>query len=290
MVEAILPESLDQLLEARSHGGILCAGGTDLMVKHRRGHGLPAGIDGRVIFTEKVAELDFIRISGGFWVIGAGAPLSALAERQDLPPALGAILRAFASPGIRNRATVGGNICNASPAGDLLPFLYARDAVVTIQRTGGSREVAIADLITGPGATTIAGDEVLTSVTIPAPAQNRWFYRKVAARKSNALSKLSVYADFPEEPSTPMQLRIAVGGVAPTVVRDSAIEASVVASAEESGMEGALKATKAYSERLAPIDDQRSTAGYRLDTAIDLIRHAVRILLANHVPHTRRSS
>ena len=87
------------------------------------------------------------RVNGDL-VVGAATTLSEIAGHPETPAPLGEILRWFASPAIRNRATIGGNICNGSPAGDTLPFLYARDAVCTLERPGKSRQVALRDLVT----------------------------------------------------------------------------------------------------------------------------------------------
>ena len=280
MSEAILARGLDEVLEARRQGAVVCAGGTDLMVRHKRGYGLAPEIDRPVVFIHNVPELSGITDVAGALEIGAATTLTELGADPRVPEALKEVFIWFASPAIRNRATLGGNICNASPAGDTLPFLYAREAVVLLTGSDGTRELPIHDFITGPGTTALGSDELVTAVRIPVPAPARWFYRKVGPRRSNSLSKLAVYAEDCGGPGEP-EVRIAVGGAAPTVVRVPALEAelgAVLGAAQSTADTRIEDVIAGYRNHIKPIDDQRSTAVYRLETAIDLIRYAIMTL------------
>jgi CO/xanthine dehydrogenase FAD-binding subunit len=260
-----------------------------------------------VVFIGSVPELLGIERRGSDLVVGAATTLADLERHPETPPALGEVLRSFASPAIRNRGTIGGNICNGSPAGDTLPYLYAHDASCTIRRGGKERHLLLRDLITGPGALSLDGSELLTAVTIPLGDGCNWFYRKVAPRKSNALSKLAIYAEVTiGSAGTPVvgsaipgdstaDLRIAIGGAAPTVIRVPQIENEIVRAARDRN--GRLTTTiEQYRDHLSPIDDQRSTAAHRMETALALVHHAVATLLpgANDTTtgeeHTRSNS
>jgi CO/xanthine dehydrogenase FAD-binding subunit len=204
--------------------------------------------------------------------IGAAVTLEQLQQSGLCPAALAVVIPEFASPAVRSFATVGGNICNASPAGDLLPPLYAHDAAVEIVSLTGGRTVPIEEFITGPGQTNRTAGELLSRVHLPESTADYRFYRKVAARRSNALSKLSVYvaAQFAEDRLS--SLAIALGAVGPTVVRLRDVEAGLIGLGPEELLRSAPAALDAYAAAIRPIDDQRSSAEYRKATALTLLR------------------
>ena len=184
---------------------------------------------------------------------------------------------------------MGGNICNASPAGDLLPGLAACDATVVLERVGGRRELPVAGFITGPGTTVLDDGELLTAVRIPqnaGPGGGFWFYRKVAPRRSNALSKLSLYAEAGRSQDGALSgVRIAVGAVAPRVIRLPAAEAILNGCHAAELARVAGDALALYDAEIAPIDDQRSTAVYRRRTALALIRHLLLERIPRYLEH-----
>jgi xanthine dehydrogenase FAD-binding subunit len=272
------PKSLAEALEIlQKEPAIPVAGGTDLMVRHRRHGPLPIQLDAAPVFIGHLAELQGIIVTDSDLHIGAATTLSAIGAHPQVPPGLAAALGEFASPAIRNAGTMGGNICNASPAGDTLPYLYATDAQVVLTSRSGDRTVPIAEFVTGPGQTALGAGELMTTIIIPRRPASFVFYRKVAPRRSNALSKLSVYAEAglqsADGQSAVTGFRLAVGAVAPTVVRlpdtEKLIEGAT--ATEILNLSGELIA--AYQARIKPIDDQRSTAIYRRNTALTLIRH-----------------
>jgi len=225
MVMAYQPRTLDEALVIRSEKqAIALAGGTDLLVRHRGWSGTLPAIERPVLFLNRIEALKTIERSEHTITIGAAVTLTELLETPALPPDLRSAIRQMASPTIRNAATLGGNICNASPAADTLPSLYAADAIVRLQRPGGQRDLPIRAFITGPGQTVLASDELLTEIQIPITAFNRITYRKVGTRKANALSKLSFVGLARIEASAIGDIRIAFGAVAPTIVREPAFE------------------------------------------------------------------
>jgi CO/xanthine dehydrogenase FAD-binding subunit len=199
-----------------------------------------------------------------------------LAELADSPLVPGALREAvlqMGGPALRTVATVGGNICNASPAGDTLPFLYAWDARVTLAGTKGERTLSIADFITGPGRTALRQDEILRSLQIPAWSPSLSSWRKVGTRRANALTKVSLAAFADYGPGLPGRARLVLGAVAPTVVRLTDVESLLEAAWEEGRDIHALRprATEAVMAAVHPIDDQRSTADYRRNVAAGLV-------------------
>jgi len=272
MVMAYQPRTLDEALVIRSEKqAIALAGGTDLLVRHRGWSGTLPAIERPVLFLNRIEALKTIERSEHTITIGAAVTLTELLETPALPPDLRSAIRQMASPTIRNAATLGGNICNASPAADTLPSLYAADAIVRLQRPGGQRDLPIRAFITGPGQTVLASDELLTEIQIPITAFNRITYRKVGTRKANALSKLSFVGLARIEASAIGDIRIAFGAVAPTIVREPAFESLLTGIPLSEVAAHADTVCRHFTERITPIDDQRSTASYRKTTALRLL-------------------
>lgn len=288
---AVVPATLEEALRLRAEHAVRpIAGGTDLVVRHRRGADLPADIGTPPLFIGRLPELRRIAERDGLLSIGAAVTLAELGRSPLCPSALREVVREFASPAVRTLATVGGNICNASPAGDLLPPFYAHEATVELASTGGRRVVPIAEFITAPGATALGADELLVAVHVAPPTiegaprtPDYTFYRKVAARRSNALSKLSVYIAAWTSAGRLRGIAIAVGAVAPTVVRLPAVERALVGADAGELSPRARAALEEYAAAIHPIDDQRSSADYRRDTALRLLRFVLTEDLPRHL-------
>jgi CO/xanthine dehydrogenase FAD-binding subunit len=245
------------------------AGGTDLMVHYRNYSGTESTINRPVLFTDDISELHHITVEGDTLNIGASCLLSELEESPNVPDLLRKAISEIAAPALRNRATLAGNICNASPAGDSLPPLYVYDAAVILSSVRGSRTVPLEQFITGPGKTLLAEDELLTSIIIPLEREETVYYRKVGTRAANALSKLSVagYARFDGKQLS--DFRMAFGAVGPVVIRLKSVESLIIGKTPAELDIGTIK--KAYGCHIKPIDDQRSTADYRKDVVLNLI-------------------
>jgi CO/xanthine dehydrogenase FAD-binding subunit len=159
---------------------------------------------------------------------------------------------------IHNRGTLGGNLANASPAGDTLPVFAAADAIVVLQSVDGERRVPINGFYTGYRKTRRRPDELIVAIEVP-PVPGRQWFRKVGTRAAQAISKV-VFAGV--RASAP---RIALGSVAPTVVR--------VTNAEQALAEGqsVAVARAALEQAISPIDDFRSSARYRRTVAGNLL-------------------
>ena len=266
MVETLRPQTLAEALALRAERhAVPFAGGTDLMVRHRRGAGTLPGLAGPVLFLDRCPELAGIEETPKGLVVGAMTTLVRLADHPSVHPAFRDALLSMGGPALRNVATLGGNICNASPAADTLPFLYAFDAVATVVSVRGARTVPIHQLVTGPSRTSLAADELLVSVLIPSWKPDVSLWRKVGTRKANALTKVSIAAFAAREDGRITRAAIALGAVAPTVVRLRQTEARIVQSASSAGI------AVLEGPSIRPIDDQRSTAEYRRAVAMNLV-------------------
>ncbi len=265
-----LPEAL-KLMETRDM--IPFAGGTDLMVKYQSWKGTLPGFPKDVLFLNYISSLKKIEVKGETLVIGAGVTLSDVADYPETPKVLRDAVLSIAAPGIRNIATLSGNICNASPAGDSICALYALDASVVLSKSGGNRECALPEFITGPGKTSLNSGELLTAVKIPLKKANVQEFRKVGTRKANALSKLSFSAVAEIKGDTVDGIALAFGAVGPTVVRSTELEKKLTGKTLEQIKLIHKDIMDDYSAMIVPIDDQRSTAAYRKQVALNLLKN-----------------
>lgn len=259
MLELRRASSLDEALEIMSDDRRTpIAGATDLYVALNFGTLEPK----RFLDIWAVDELREISMRGDTLVMGAlatytsliGSPLVA----QRLPMLVEAS-RQVGGPQIQNRGTLGGNVANASPAGDSLPVLAAVDAVIVLRSADGERRVPITRFYTGYRATVMRPNELIVAIEV-APIEGRQWFRKVGTRAAQAISKIVVAGVRDEAP------RIAFGSVAPTVVRVPETEKSLAAG-------GTIdEAARVLSREITPIDDLRSTAEYRMRVATNLLR------------------
>jgi len=207
---------------------------------------------------------------------GDALSIGALATHTDLIrsplvrsrlPMLAAAAREVGGVQIQNRGTLGGNVANASPAGDTLPVLAAADAFVWLQSASGTRRVPFTAFYTGYRQTVRRHDELIVAFEIPAVRGRQWF-RKVGTRAAQAISKVVMAGVVPSTGSgraADGSVRIALGSVAPTVVRATRTEAALAAGASVEA------AQRTLVEEILPIDDTRSTAIYRRRVAANLL-------------------
>ncbi len=270
MVKSYRPETLKEALELRrSEKMIPLAGGTDLMVKFRNWAGLPPLFEKSVLMLNNISDLSGIYSEGKNIIIEAGVTLTETAESECVPAPLRKAAAQIAAPGIRNRATLAGNICNASPAGDTLVPLYVLGAKVRLENIHGRRELLISEYIRGPGKTVLKDDELLTAVIVPPDTSNISFYKKVGTRKANALTKVSFLGLAEIKEGILNRINLAFGAVGPVIVRSKEIEAKLIGL--KSGEIDIDKVSAEFSALIIPIDDQRSTAKYRKKVALNLL-------------------
>lgn len=290
MVKVYRPDTLEQALDKLAVGEYtLFSGGTDLMVRHSVRPGVTPSFERDVVFVDAIDELKQItqqgiepQVEGGAdsaLYIGAGVILSEIETHPLVPDILRQGVAKIAAPALRNRATMAGNICNASPAADSLPALYLLDARVVLSSVHGRREMALEDFIQAPGQTQLKKGEMLTHVVIPQSDLPTMFYHKVGTRAANALTKLSVagLAKVEKDSAGKSHLadwRVAFGAVGPTVVRSRELESRLIGQPTDKLAKPGFvdEVIGLYSEIIRPIDDQRSTANYRHQTSLNLLQ------------------
>lgn len=284
MGHVVTPADLDEALRWMAMPNTRAiAGGTDLMIELDRGqHG---EVETLVDIT-RLPGLDEIGEADGTVTIG---PLvthnqvvaSELLRRHAVP-----LVQAsweVGSPQLRNRATVAGNIVTASPANDTLSPLVALEASVTVTSRTGSRTIPLSEFHLGVRRTAIADDELLTAITFPALDDSwRGLYLKLGLRRAQAISvvHLAVVAKLGPGTSEPSpvveEIRIALGSVAPTIVRATDAEARLVGAALDTAT--IAEAAELVAASVQPIDDLRATAQYRSDVLSDMVRRALAAL------------
>jgi len=274
MVKGYRPDSLQEALEIKSdHATSIIAGGTDLMVQKARGTGLKPGLKNNPLFISHIPELRKFETSDKFIRIGACLTLSELVEKGELPTPLLNAIDEIASIPLRNIATMGGNICNASPAGDTLPYLYAADARLLLQSIHEERVITLDEFIYGPGQITLESGEILTDIIIDNKAYDFNFYKKVGTSKGMALSKLSFTGLVNFDGDKISEFRAAFGAVGPTVVHSPKIEDKVTGIKIENLSDIAPEIENEYRKIISPIDDSRSTREYRLETSLRIFHN-----------------
>jgi len=268
------PRSLEEALEIlaqRPGEARPVAGGTDVLVRAKDGQQNRASL----FDVTAVAELKGIEERDGHLWMGAGAThteiiASPLVARHlpSLPQACAVI----GGPQIRNRGTLGGNLANASPAADTVPPLYAADAVVELVSVSGRREVPVAEFFTGPRQSVLAPDELIVGVRVPIRAGVRGCFLRLGQRQAQAISKVSVAVGMTFHDGRPDWVRVALGAVAPTVVRAPETEKALLGG----GYEALRRARDAVRAEVEPIDDLRSTRAYRREMTAGLLERAIR--------------
>jgi len=267
------PRSLEEALEIlaqRPGEARAVAGGTDILVKAKD------GAESRAAFFDLTAvpELRGIEERGDHLWIGAGCTHT---EMMGSPlvarhvPALPAACAVVGGPQIRNRGTLGGNLANASPAADTVPPLYAADALVETVSISSRRDVPVADFFTGPRESLLARDELITGVKVPLRPGVRGAFLRLGQRQAQAISKVSVAVAMSFRDGRPDWVRVALGSVAPTVIRARETEKALLAG----GYDALRRAKEAVKEEVKPIDDLRSTREYRREMAAVLLERAV---------------
>lgn len=262
--EVVQPGSLADALAARAArpGLTVLAGGTDLMV------GLHAGVfrPDALLDIWGLDELRGVSIEGGSVRIGALTTYTRLmlddAVREHLP-LLAQAASEVGAVQVRNRGTIGGNVVNASPSGDSLPPLAVYEAELELRSVRGSRRVPFGAFYAGYKRFDLADDELLCALHVPIPAAGtRGWFRKVGTRRAQSIAKVAGAALVRQaEDDTVVEARIALGAVAPTVIRLPATEQLLLGA--RPGPELADRARASVMAEVRPIDDVRSSAGYR---------------------------
>lgn len=251
------------------------AGGTDLMVQMT---GEIGESPERVLDIWGLDELRGIAIDADTLSIGALTTYTELRHSAlvaDVVPALADAAATIGAAQIQNRGTIGGNVVNASPAGDTLPVLLAVDAEMILGSSSGERVVAAGDFWPSYRTTARRDDELLLRIRIPVVPDRQVRFRKVGTRRAQAISKVVMALAWRARDGDPWtDVRLALGSVAATTVRAPAAEAAMEGRRPDRDM--AEAAAAALSDEIVPIDDVRSTADYRRAVAGRVLRRLIR--------------
>jgi len=255
----------------------ILAGGTDLLIRMKNKVMLPT----KLVSLRDVPGLSSIKFSTDKGLtIGSMALLSVIENSPEIKKNFPAITEAAASVGsvqIRNRATLGGNICNASPAADMLPSLIAYHAMVVITNGKAERSVALEDFYIGPGNSVLESGEIVKMITIPVPSPLSFGKYLKASRSALDCAGVGVGAmvEFDTNKTVCKQLRLVLGAVAPTVIR--AKESEKMAVGQELNDQLILKISQMAANEINPISDIRCSAEYR---KIMVLTNTRRVLVA----------
>ncbi len=273
--EYLEPTSLEKAISLlREYGdrAQVLAGGTYLLVQMKMERQAPA----YVLNIQKIPELHGLSSHDGGLQVGPNTAIRTLRDDAGIQAtytALAEACAAFGSTQIQMMGTVGGNLCNGSPASDAVPALLAFDAGLTLAGPGGERALSIEEFLVGPGQTAMRPGELLTSILLPRPRPGTGSAFIKISRVAADLAKASAAAAVVREGDRIVDCRLAFGSVAPTVMRATRAEALLVG--QSFSPELALEAGQVASEEVAPIDDVRSTAWYRREVLKALTHDAV---------------
>lgn len=277
------PTTLPAALALRAGGATVLAGATDVYPV-RVGGPLRTPADGTVLDITALADLKGIVRTGSLWRIGAATTWTQIAEAPQ-PPLFDALRQAAREVGgrqIQNRGTIGGNICNASPAADGVPPLLALDAEVELASAAGTRTLPLTRFILGPRKTALAPDEIATALLIPDPddsqSEIRSAFLKLGARSSLVISIVMLAGCLRVHAGRIVAVRVAVGAAGPVACRLPALEATLIGAPATPDL--AARVTAAHLAPLDPIDDVRATAGYRREAALALVQRLIDRLAA----------
>lgn len=275
------PTSLDEAVEILRTGNVtVFAGGTDVMVQSQIGK---VQLKPVLMNIRRIAGICGIRAEGGTIRIGALTTMTELLDSALVRERLGILREAcdhFASDQLRNAATLGGNICNASPAGDtLVPLLVLNARVALVSKPNGSisrRTVPLAEFFAGPGRTHRQPGELLTEIEFPEPpAGFHGMFFKFGTRPALDIATISIGLGAVRDAGKLRDVRVAYGSVAPTPIRGPLTEAALEGrTLDTQTIEAALRAA---ADETHPISDVRASGWYRSE----MIRNTLRRMLSH---------
>lgn len=258
------PDSLAEacsLLQAKEACHVL-AGGTDLLVQMRSGLVKPA----QIVDIKALPGITDVELDDQGLTLGAAAPAQSITERADIAamyPGLVEAIDLIGSTQVQGRCSVGGNLCNASPAADSVPALIANGAVCNIVGSAGERQVPVEAFNAGPGQNCLAGDELLVSVFVPRPLANAAdAYLRFIPRTEMDIAVVGAGVSLTLDQQGLCTLaRVAIGAVAPTALLvPEAATALIGTTVDDAALDAMTVAVSAASN---PISDKRGSADYR---------------------------
>lgn len=247
-------------------------GGTDLIVAIRQAACAPD----HIVDLNRISELNYIKEEEGFFKIGATTSLNQVAS-NPLTARIYSLYDAVSrigSPQIRNRASITGNIVNASPAADTAGPLMVHEAEIEVKSIDSLKIMPINELFVGPKINCLEPNELLTEIRIPVPTENSASaFKRIGRRKAFTLSVVSCSAFIRMEDNTGTDARVAFGSVSTTPIRVSEIENQLIGY--ELSEENILEACKKVGKYVYPITDIRGTDEYRRDMCPVLMKRAI---------------
>ncbi|MFN7916852.1 MAG: xanthine dehydrogenase family protein subunit M [Vicinamibacterales bacterium] len=264
---------------AADPGARVLAGGTDLLVQYQSGARRPTVF----LDVKRIPELTAIAADASSVVIGSAVPAAAICSHPVVSawfPGVVDGVRLIGSTQIQSRGSIGGNLCNGSPAADSICALLTAGATARIAGPGGEREVPVAQFVVSPGRTVLAPGELLVSVRLPKPApRTADAYQRLIPRTEMDIAVASVAVALTLDASgTCTAARVAIGAVAPTARLVPDAGAALVGSQlEEAALERAAAAASAAAQ---PIDDKRGTVAYRR-TVVGVLTKRVALVAAS---------
>jgi aerobic carbon-monoxide dehydrogenase medium subunit len=278
-MQYVAPTTLEEAIGAFAAAGSaarILAGGTDLLVQMRSGIVTP----GLIVDIKKIAEMtEIAETADGGFRIGAAVSGANLAEHPRFKEVWPGVLEAvnlIGSKQVQGRASAGGNLCNASPAGDSVPAMIAADAVVTVQGPNGRRELAVEKVPAGPGRTNLAPGEILVSFKLPPrPGGSSDAYLRMIPRTEMDIAVVGCGVSLTVKNGICTAARVGLGAVAPTALLvEAAAKALIGSKLDDAALEAAANACRAACR---PIDDKRGTIAYRTKIAGVLLKRTATI-------------
>ena len=275
----LAPTTINEAVQALLAGGETArplGGGTDLLVQLRSGRLRP----GLIVDLKRVAQTLGVRQQDGGFVIGAATPGAVLGDNEALTKAWPGVVEAaclIGSTQVQGRASMGGNLCNASPAADSVPALIAAQATVFIAGPGGTRIAAVETIPIAPGRTSLAVGEFVVEIRLPPrPPRSADAYLRSIPRTEMDIAVVGAGVNLTlDEAGAISSARVALGAVGPTVLLLDGEATGLLGSTLD---EAALQRLDAAARAICrPIDDKRGTAAYRTKIAGVLARRAATI-------------
>ncbi|MEE8472759.1 MAG: xanthine dehydrogenase family protein subunit M [Dehalococcoidia bacterium] len=275
-----LKEAVDLLEQARGRA-LPLAGGTDLIPQIRKAAKQPA----LLVDIKRIPQMSRLEFVPGKGLhLGAAVTCGSIMRHpqvRDMYPALGQACSQIGSRQVRNRASVGGNVCNGAPSGDSLPPLLVFEATAGITGVSGTRQTTLEELVVGPGRTTLGPSELLVEIVVPLPAAHSTSeYCRLSLREEMDIALVGVAVLLAVEPDTGrcLEARIALGAVAPTPIRVR--DAETVLQGRKITERLLDRAADLAAGAATPITDIRASAEYRREMVKVLTRRGLKACLS----------
>ena len=273
MVNKYIPTSIAKALDILSkHDCYIFAGGSDLMVVKKNVAGALPKFDKDVLYVSHIEEMKGIYKDGKGVHIKAGTTMDEVENSSLVPGLLRKAISELASANIRHFATLIGNIANASPAGDTIVVDVILDAVLKLESVDGVRFVKAEDFVQGVRRIDRKPNELITEIIFPELDYNGEMWFKVGSRKADSISKVMVAGIYKISGKTLENFAIVYGSVSIKPVRSHELENELKGMSLDDVRKNKERIVEEYAKLIKPIDDQRSTAEYRLTVAKNITR------------------